>query len=162
MSPIAGTAHISSPEALKQRLLNAQSIATIRASAAGIQVLRVFESPAISDAARAKTRAQPGPSHVAAVAQSDTAGGSTFAMRRMSTAGATEYFGKLAGVKMTHIPYKGGGPAKLSSPPRVPSFGLVWLFDHALHSSQHAENSAAPRAAFTRSQAKPLGGRFAR
>src|SRR3954470_2681066 len=55
---------ISTSEALKQTLLKAQSIATIPASAAGAQVLRVFESLGISEAMKAKTKAQPGPSQV--------------------------------------------------------------------------------------------------
>lgn len=63
---------ISTPEALKQTLLNAQSIATIPASAAGAQVLRVFQTLGISDAVKAKIKAQPGPLQVvAAVAQGD-------------------------------------------------------------------------------------------
>lgn len=55
---------ISSPEALKQTLLNARSIATIPASAAGAQVLRVFESLGVGEAMKAKTKAQPGPAQV--------------------------------------------------------------------------------------------------
>jgi molybdate transport system substrate-binding protein len=55
---------ISSPEALKQTLLKAQSVATIPASAAGAQVLRLFERLGISEAMKAKTKAQPGPAQV--------------------------------------------------------------------------------------------------
>jgi molybdate transport system substrate-binding protein len=55
---------ISSPEALKQTLLKAQSVATIPASAAGAQVLRLFERLEISEAMKAKTKAQPGPAQV--------------------------------------------------------------------------------------------------
>src|SRR4051794_30740721 len=55
---------ISSPEALKQTLLKAQSIATIPASAAGAQVSRLFERLGISEAMKAKTKAQPGPAQV--------------------------------------------------------------------------------------------------
>ena len=55
---------ISSPEALKQTLLTAQSVATIPASAAGAQVLRLFERLGISEAMKAKTKAQPGPAQV--------------------------------------------------------------------------------------------------
>jgi molybdate transport system substrate-binding protein len=55
---------ISTPEALKQTLLNARSIATVPASAAGAQVLRVFETLGVSEALKAKTKAQPGPPQV--------------------------------------------------------------------------------------------------
>jgi molybdate transport system substrate-binding protein len=55
---------IGTPDALKQTLLSAQSIATIPASAAGTQVLRTFDALGISDAMKAKTRAQPTPAQV--------------------------------------------------------------------------------------------------
>jgi molybdate transport system substrate-binding protein len=58
---------ISTPEALKQTLLKVQSIATIPASAAGAQVLRVFERLGISEAMKAKTKAQTGPAQVVEV-----------------------------------------------------------------------------------------------
>jgi len=55
---------IGSADALKQTLLNAQSIATIPASATGTQVLRAFDALGISDAMKAKTKAQPTPVQV--------------------------------------------------------------------------------------------------
>lgn len=55
---------ISTPDALKQTLVKAQSIATITASAAGAQVLRAFERLGIGEAMKAKTKAQPGPAKV--------------------------------------------------------------------------------------------------
>ena len=58
---------ISTSEALKQTLLKAQSIATIPASAAGAQVLRVFERLGISEAMQAKTKVQPGPAQIVEV-----------------------------------------------------------------------------------------------
>jgi molybdate transport system substrate-binding protein len=55
---------IGTAEALKQTLLKAQSIATIPASAAGAQVLRVFDRLGISEAMTAKTKVQSGPAKI--------------------------------------------------------------------------------------------------
>jgi molybdate transport system substrate-binding protein len=55
---------ISTPQALKQTLLEAQSIAAIPESAGGVQALRVFERLGISEAITAKTRAQTGPAQL--------------------------------------------------------------------------------------------------
>ena len=63
---------VSTPEALKQTLLKAKSIATIPESAAGAQVLRTFERLGISNEMKAKTKAQKGPAQVVeAVAQGE-------------------------------------------------------------------------------------------
>jgi molybdate transport system substrate-binding protein len=55
---------ISTPDALKQTLLKARSIASIPASAAGAQVFGVFERLGIGEALRAKTKAQSTPAQV--------------------------------------------------------------------------------------------------
>jgi molybdate transport system substrate-binding protein len=56
---------IGTPEALKQALLKAQSIATLPESAAGAYVLKVFDRLGIAEAMKAKTKAQTAPAQVA-------------------------------------------------------------------------------------------------
>ena len=55
---------ISTPEAMKQTLLKAQSIATLPASAAGAQVLRTFERLGIGDALKPKIKAVTAPAAI--------------------------------------------------------------------------------------------------
>ncbi len=63
---------VSTPDALKQTLLKAQSIAFLPESAAGAYVLRVFERLGIAEAMAAKTKAQTTTGEIAkAVARGD-------------------------------------------------------------------------------------------
>jgi molybdate transport system substrate-binding protein len=63
---------ISSPDALKQTLLRAQSIASIPASATGTQLSAVYERLGIAEAMKTKTKAQPTPAQIIeAVANGD-------------------------------------------------------------------------------------------
>jgi molybdate transport system substrate-binding protein len=55
---------ISSPDALKQTLIKAQSIATLPASAAGAYVLSVFERLGIGEAMKAKIKVQSSPAAI--------------------------------------------------------------------------------------------------
>jgi molybdate transport system substrate-binding protein len=55
---------ISTPDALKNTLLNAQSITFVPASAAGAYILKVFDRLGIAEAMRAKTRAKTAPAHL--------------------------------------------------------------------------------------------------
>jgi molybdate transport system substrate-binding protein len=52
---------IATSEALKQALLQAKSIATVPASAAGAQVMKLFERLGVEAAVKAKLQAAPGP-----------------------------------------------------------------------------------------------------
>ena len=56
---------ISTPDALKKALLDAQSIAFVPASAAGAYVTKVFERLGIAEEMKAKTRVQAGPPQIA-------------------------------------------------------------------------------------------------
>jgi molybdate transport system substrate-binding protein len=56
---------VSTPEALKQTLLKAQSITFIPESAAGAYVIKVFERLGIADAMKAKTKPQTVPAKIA-------------------------------------------------------------------------------------------------
>ncbi len=63
---------ISTPGALKQALLHAQSIASIPASATGTQLSAIYERLGITEEMKAKTKAQPAPGKIIeAVANGD-------------------------------------------------------------------------------------------
>ena len=55
---------ISTPEALKQTLLQTQSIASIPASATGTQLAGIYERLGIADVMKAKTKVQPAPAQI--------------------------------------------------------------------------------------------------
>lgn len=52
---------IATPEGLKQALLNAKSVATVPASAAGAQVMKLFDGLGVQDEVKRKLLALPGP-----------------------------------------------------------------------------------------------------
>ncbi len=55
---------VGTPEALKQALVAARSVATIPESAAGAQILRLFDRFGIGAAMKPKIKAQPGPAEI--------------------------------------------------------------------------------------------------
>jgi molybdate transport system substrate-binding protein len=55
---------ISTPEALKQTLLNARAVASIPASATGSLLAAIYERIGIGQQMKAKTKAQPGPAQI--------------------------------------------------------------------------------------------------
>jgi len=64
---------ISTPEALKQTLLNAKSIASIPESATGYLLAGIYERLGIAEAMKARIKPQPGPAAIAqSVASGDT------------------------------------------------------------------------------------------
>lgn len=71
---------ISTPDALKRTLLNAESIATIPASATGTQLLQVFNVLGISEAMKPKTMAQETPAQIVQTVASGKAQLAVFVM----------------------------------------------------------------------------------
>jgi molybdate transport system substrate-binding protein len=64
---------ISTPEALKQTLLNAKSIASIPESATGYLLARIYERLGITEQMKARIKPQPGPAQIAqSVASGET------------------------------------------------------------------------------------------
>jgi len=60
----AAKPNIGTPDALKAALMNAQSIATLPASAAGAQVMKTFERLGVSEAIKGKLQAKGAPAEI--------------------------------------------------------------------------------------------------
>src|SRR4051812_16455616 len=60
----AAKPNIDTPDALKAALMNAQSIATLPASAAGAQVMKTFERLGVSEAIKGKLQAKGAPAEI--------------------------------------------------------------------------------------------------
>src|SRR3954468_21533142 len=78
---------IASPEALKQALLAARTVATIPASAAGAQVMKLFERLGVADAVKAKLQAAANPAKLIETMASGQAELGIFLTNVLSTPG---------------------------------------------------------------------------
>jgi molybdate transport system substrate-binding protein len=78
---------IASPEALKQALLAAKTVATIPASAAGAQVMKLFERLGVGDAVKAKLQAAANPAKLIETMASGQAELGIFLTNVLSTPG---------------------------------------------------------------------------
>ena len=79
--------NISTPEAFKAALLNAQSVASIPESATGYSIAKVFERLGITELMKAKMRAQPTPAQVVAVVANGEAELALFLMNVLTVPG---------------------------------------------------------------------------
>jgi molybdate transport system substrate-binding protein len=79
--------NISTPEAFKAALLNAQSVASIPESATGYSIAKVFERLDITELMKAKMRAQPTPAQVVAVVATGEAELALFLMNVLTVPG---------------------------------------------------------------------------
>jgi molybdate transport system substrate-binding protein len=79
--------NISTPDALKAALLNAESVASIPESATGYSIAKVFERLGITEQMKSKMKAQPTPAEVVAVVAKGEAELALFLMNVLTAPG---------------------------------------------------------------------------
>ena len=112
---------ISTPEALKQTLLNAKSIASIPATATGAQLAGIYERLGIAEEMKARIKAQPTPGNIAeAVAKGDAELG-VFILNVL-TDPRLDVVGQLPGELKREIVYTAGVAANTREPEAAKAF----------------------------------------
>lgn len=112
---------IGSPEAFKQTLLKAQSIAFVPTGASGGQTLKVFEKLGIADAMKAKTKAQE-PATVASSVAKGEAELALFLNNYLVGKPELDYVGPYPGDLQQFLPFSAGVSAKSSDPEAAKAF----------------------------------------
>jgi molybdate transport system substrate-binding protein len=104
---------ISTPEALKQTLLAAKSIASIPASSTGNQLAGIYESLGVSDAMKAKTKVQQTPGQIVDAVASGEAELAVFLLNVLADA-RLDIVGPFPAAVQREVAYAGGlsGDAK--------------------------------------------------
>jgi molybdate transport system substrate-binding protein len=112
---------ISTPEALKQTLLKAQSIASIPASATGVQLAGIYERLGIAEEMKARIKAQPAPAQIAEAVANGEAELAVFILNVL-TDPRLDLVGQFPGELKREIVYKTGVAANAKEPEAAKAF----------------------------------------
>lgn len=120
---------IGTPEALKETLLKARSIASIPASATGMQLARVYERLGIGGEMQARTRAQRGPAQIAEAVANGEAELAVFILNVL-TDPRLDVVGQLPGDLKREVVYTAGVATSTREPERAKAF-ITYLLSPA-------------------------------
>lgn len=112
---------VSSPEALKQTLLKAKSVAFVPIGTSGQQTLKVFERLGIAEEMKPKTKPQEVANVVSAVAKGDVEL-ALFLNNYLVGAGSVDYVGPYPGDLQQYITFSGAVGAKASDAEAAKAF----------------------------------------